>query len=96
MAAIKRYIIKLKFPFKLSITYSHKTISTFSRILSAFSQVVKAHKAFLAHSSPVFHAMFFGEMGQAALGGKNNLLSPQNDVIAVPDVTPTSFKALLE
>ena len=89
MAAIKRYIIKLTFPFKLSITYSHK-------IISIFSQVVKAHKAFLAHSSPVFHAMFFGEMGQAALGGKNNLLSPQNDVIAVPDVTPTSFKALFQ
>jgi len=59
-------------------------------------QVIKAHRIFLAQSSPVFHAMFFGELAQSALGGKNNLSSPQNEVIAVPDVTASSFKALLQ
>ena len=62
-----------------------------------FPQVMKAHKAFLAHSSPVFHAMFIGEMAQAALGGNlDNLSSSQNEVITVTDVTPKAFRDLLE
>ncbi len=63
-----------------------------------FPQVMKAHKAFLAHSSPVFHAMFIdGEMAQAALGGNlDNLSSSQNEVITVTDVTSKAFRDLLE
>jgi len=42
--------------------------------------------------------MFFGKMTQAALGAgtKNQTSSLQHDPIAVPDVTPTSFKSLLQ
>ena len=64
--------------------------------LDIFIQVFKVYKAFLAHASPAVHAMFSGEMAQAALGGEHNLSSPQNGVIAVPDVTPTTFRDLLE
>ncbi len=65
-------------------------------ITGIFIQVFKVYKAFLAHASPTFHAMVFGEMGQAALRGEYNLSSPKNGVIAVPDVTPKTFRDLME
>lgn len=46
-------------------------------------QVFEAHKLFLAMSSPVFEAMFFGGI-------------PENNPIAILDVQPDAFKALLE
>ncbi|XP_066138611.1 BTB/POZ domain-containing protein 1 isoform X2 [Euwallacea fornicatus] len=46
-------------------------------------QVFDGHKLFLAMSSPVFEAMFFGGM-------------PERDPIAILDVQPEAFKALLE
>jgi hypothetical protein len=42
------------------------------------------HKLFLAMSSPVFEAMFFGGMAE------------KNDPIPILDVQPDAFKALLE
>ena len=60
-------------------------------------KVVKAHKIFLAQGSPVFHAMLFGKMTQAAVSGDKNDMSTQNvELIAIPDLTPTSFKDLLQ
>ena len=47
-------------------------------------QTLKGHKLFLAMSSPVFEAMFFGGMAE------------KNDPIAIRDVQPEAFKALLE
>ncbi|XP_012273961.1 BTB/POZ domain-containing protein 2 isoform X2 [Orussus abietinus] len=47
-------------------------------------QILKGHKLFLAMSSPVFEAMFFGGMAE------------KNDPIPIPDVQPEAFKALLE
>ncbi|XP_053981460.1 BTB/POZ domain-containing protein 2-like [Hylaeus anthracinus] len=47
-------------------------------------QTLKGHKLFLAMSSPVFEAMFFGGMAE------------KNDPIPIPDVQPEAFKALLE
>ncbi|KAM0732003.1 BTB/POZ domain-containing protein 2 [Formica fusca] len=47
-------------------------------------QTVKGHKMFLAMSSPVFGAMFFGGMAE------------KNDPIPIKDVQPETFKALLE
>ncbi|XP_076271238.1 BTB/POZ domain-containing protein 1 isoform X3 [Rhynchophorus ferrugineus] len=46
-------------------------------------QVLEGHKLFLAMSSPVFEAMFFGGMAE-------------KDPIAILDVQPEAFKALLE
>ncbi len=61
-------------------------------------KVVKAHKIFLAQGSPVFHAMLFGKMTQAAVSGGKNDMSSQivAELIAIPDLTPTSFKDLLQ
>ncbi|CAK9806501.1 BTB/POZ domain-containing protein 6-A [Anthophora quadrimaculata] len=47
-------------------------------------QTLKGHKLFLAMSSPVFEAMFFGSMAE------------KNDLIPIRDVQPEAFKALLE
>jgi len=47
-------------------------------------QILKGHQLFLAMSSPVFEAMFFGGMAE------------KNDPIAIRDVQPEAFKALLE
>lgn len=47
-------------------------------------QTLKGHKLFLAMSSPVFEAMFFGGMAE------------KNDLIPIRDVQPEAFKALLE
>lgn len=47
-------------------------------------QTLKGHKLFLAMSSPVFEAMFFGGMAE------------KNDPILIKDVQPEAFKALLE
>lgn len=46
-------------------------------------QVLEGHKLFLAMSSPVFEAMFFGGMAE-------------KDPISIQDVQPDAFKALLE
>lgn len=46
-------------------------------------QTLEAHKLFLAMSSPVFEAMFYGGMAE-------------KDPIAILDVQPDAFKALLE
>lgn len=46
-------------------------------------QVMEGHKLFLAMSSPVFEAMFYGGM-------------PEKDPIAILDVQPDAFRALLE
>lgn len=46
-------------------------------------QVLEGHKLFLAMSSPVFEAMFYGGMAE-------------KDPIAILDVQPDAFKALLE
>lgn len=46
-------------------------------------QVLECHKFFLAMSSPVFETMFFGGMAE-------------KDPIAILDVQPDAFKALLE
>lgn len=46
-------------------------------------QILKGHKLFLAISSPVFEAMFFGGIAE------------KNDVIPIQDVQPDAFKALL-
>ncbi|CAL7945976.1 unnamed protein product [Xylocopa violacea] len=47
-------------------------------------QTLKGHKLFLAMSSPVFEAMFFGGMAE------------KSDLIPIRDVQPEAFKALLE
>lgn len=47
-------------------------------------QILEGHKVFLAMSSPVFEAMFFGGMAE------------KNDPIPIRDVQPEAFKALLE
>ncbi|XP_012215292.1 BTB/POZ domain-containing protein 6-B [Linepithema humile] len=47
-------------------------------------QTLKGHKLFLAMSSPVFEAMFFGGMAE------------KNDPIPIKDVQPEAFKTLLE
>ncbi|XP_067205755.1 BTB/POZ domain-containing protein 6-B-like isoform X2 [Linepithema humile] len=47
-------------------------------------QTFKGHKLFLAMSSPVFEAMFFGGMAE------------KNDPIPIEDVQPEAFKVLLE
>lgn len=47
-------------------------------------QILEGHKVFLAMSSPVFEAMFFGGMPE------------KNDPIPIRDVQPEAFKALLE
>ncbi|XP_023247125.1 BTB/POZ domain-containing protein 6-like isoform X2 [Copidosoma floridanum] len=47
-------------------------------------QIVDGHKVFLAMSSPVFEAMFYGGMAE------------KNDPIPIRDVQPEAFKALLE
>lgn len=47
-------------------------------------KVFNVHKLFLAMSSPVFEAMFFGGMPE------------RNDPISISDVQPDSFKALLD
>lgn len=47
-------------------------------------QVLEGHKVFLAMSSPVFEAMFYGGMAE------------KNDPIPIRDVQPEAFKALLE
>ncbi|XP_020282828.1 BTB/POZ domain-containing protein 1-like [Pseudomyrmex gracilis] len=47
-------------------------------------QTLKGHKLFLAMTSPVFEAMFFGGMAE------------KNDPIPIKDVQPEAFKALLE
>lgn len=46
-------------------------------------QVLEGHKLFLAMSSPVFEAMFYGGMAE-------------KDPIAILDVQPDAFRALLE
>ena len=53
---------------------------------------IKAHKTFLAMGSPVFQAMFYGEMAQASGKNKDN----QDEPIKVPDVEPSAFSDLLE
>jgi len=52
-----------------------------------FLQVIKAHKVYLAQSSPVFEAMLFGMMTEGAV---------TNELISIPDLTPSSFKDLLQ
>lgn len=47
-------------------------------------QIFLAHKLFLAMSSPVFEAMFYGGMAE------------KKDPIAILDVQPDAFRALLE
>jgi len=47
-------------------------------------RTLKGHKLFLAMSSPVFEAMFFGSMAE------------KNDPIPIKDAQPEAFKALLE
>ncbi|XP_008207310.1 uncharacterized protein LOC100123767 [Nasonia vitripennis] len=47
-------------------------------------QILEGHKVFLAMSSPVFEAMFYGGMAE------------KNDPIPIRDVQPEAFKALLE
>ncbi|XP_026674928.1 BTB/POZ domain-containing protein 6-B-like isoform X2 [Ceratina calcarata] len=47
-------------------------------------QILKGHKLLLAMSSPVFEAMFFGNLAE------------KNDLIPIRDVQPEAFKALLE
>ena len=47
-------------------------------------QILEGHKLFLAMSSPVFEAMFFGSMAE------------KNDPIPIRDVQPEAFKTLLE
>lgn len=47
-------------------------------------QVLEGHKVFLAMSSPVFEAMFYGGMAE------------KSDPIPIRDVQPEAFKALLE
>lgn len=47
-------------------------------------QTLKGHKLFLAMSSPVFEAMFFGGMAE------------KNDPIPIRDVQPEAFKAFLQ
>lgn len=42
--------------------------------------------------SPVFQAMFYGEMAQASGKNKDN----QDEPIKVPDVEPAAFSDLLE
>jgi len=53
-------------------------------------QLIRAHQIFLAMSSPVFEVMFYGTiMTQAATGNKN-------EPITIPDLTPSSFRDLLQ
>ncbi|XP_014238626.1 BTB/POZ domain-containing protein 2-like isoform X1 [Trichogramma pretiosum] len=47
-------------------------------------QIIEGHKVFLAMSSPVFEAMFYGAMAE------------KNDPIPIRDVQPEAFKALME
>ncbi|XP_011506518.1 PREDICTED: BTB/POZ domain-containing protein 6-like isoform X2 [Ceratosolen solmsi marchali] len=47
-------------------------------------QILEGHKIFLAMSSPVFEAMFYGSMAE------------KNDPIPIRDVQPEAFKALME
>lgn len=47
-------------------------------------QIVEGHKVFLAMSSPVFEAMFYGTMAE------------KSDPIPIRDVQPEAFKALME
>lgn len=47
-------------------------------------QILEGHKIFLAMSSPVFEAMFYGTMAE------------KNDPIPIRDVQPEAFKALME
>ncbi|XP_034951671.1 uncharacterized protein [Chelonus insularis] len=47
-------------------------------------QVLEGHKLFLAMSSPVFEAMFYGSMAE------------KTDLIPIRDVQPEAFKTLLE
>ncbi|KAJ8687183.1 hypothetical protein QAD02_022977 [Eretmocerus hayati] len=47
-------------------------------------QILEGHKVFLAMSSPVFEAMFYGTMAE------------KNDPIPIRDVQPEAFKALME
>ena len=54
-----------------------------------FIQLIKAHQIFLGMSSPVFEAMFYGKTTQAANSNKNV-------PIPIPDLTPSSFRDLLQ
>ena len=54
-------------------------------------QLVKGHKIFLAMGSPVFEAMFYGEMAQANAGRSRG-----SEAMEVLDVQPAAFKELLE
>ena len=54
-------------------------------------QLVKGHKIFLAMGSPVFEAMFYGEMAQANAGRSRG-----SEAMEVLDVQPAAFKDLLE
>ena len=56
--------------------------------ITFFLQLIKAHKIYLAQSSPVFDAMFFGKMTE---GDVTNEL-----VVSIPDLSPASFKELLQ
>ncbi len=55
-------------------------------------QLIKAHRIFLAMGSPVFEAMFYGGMAQAASSSN----AGQDQPITVPDLQPSAFKDLLE
>jgi len=57
-------------------------------LIILFLQVIKAHKVYLAQSSPVFEAMLFGKMTEEA--------PVMNELISIPDLTPSSFKDLLQ
>ncbi len=56
------------------------------------TQLIKAHRTFLAMGSPVFQAMFYGGMAQAVSSSNVG----QNKPITIPDLQPSAFKALLE
>lgn len=73
-------------------TYLNKKINCILHIKVTFSFLmfscyisfqIKSHKIFLAISSPVFYAMFFGDMAEK---------SP----VAIRDIEPEAFNGMLE
>lgn len=68
-----------------------KLFSLFLKIIQSnimwYLQVIKAHKLYLAQSSPVFESMFFGMMAEGAA---------KAEPIVIPDLAPSSFNHLLQ